>query len=66
MYVPDNYDQWLIYETEQQKERERQATEFPRCDCCEKPIDDYYWNINGEIFCENCLNENFRMAVEVW
>ncbi len=29
----------------------------PVCDQCEEPIqDDYYWLINGEKFCERCLD----------
>lgn len=62
MYVPDNYDQWQRHEQEQ----ERMAAQLPKCDYCEKTIDDHYYLINGEIYCEGCLNENFRMAVEVW
>lgn len=54
-----DFDRW-------ERQKEQQAASLPECDHCEKPIDDYYWNINGEIFCEGCLNENFRMAVEVW
>lgn len=49
-----------------EREQELLAAKLPTCDYCEKPVDDYYWNINGEIFCEDCLNEHFRMAVEVW
>lgn len=48
-----------------QREQERLAAQLPECDYCGKPVDDYYYNINGEIICEDCLNENFRVTVEI-
>lgn len=42
-------------------EQERRFEELPECDYCgERITDDYYWYINGEILCEECLNSNFR------
>lgn len=44
-------------------ESEEEAANLPKCDCCLEPIfDDFYWEIDGEKYCENCLNENFRRA----
>lgn len=34
---------------------------LPVCDCCGEVInDDFYWEIDGEILCEDCLNERYR------
>ena len=34
---------------------------LPVCACCGEPIqDDYYYEINDEILCEECLNVNHR------
>lgn len=59
-YVPDNYDIWEAYEDKRNKELES----LPRCDYCDNVIDDYYYEINGDIICEECLNSQFRKAVE--
>lgn len=62
MYRTDDpladHDRW-------QREQERLAAQLPECDHCGKPVDDYYYNINGEIICEDCLSENFRVTVEI-
>jgi formylmethanofuran dehydrogenase subunit E len=35
--------------------------EYPKCPCCGEEIEgEYYYDINGEIFCIDCLNENYR------
>lgn len=61
MYVPDNYDAWAKFDAEQTEEMER----LPVCDLYNKTIDDeFYFEIEGEIFCEDCLNEVFRKSVE--
>lgn len=60
--IPDNYDIWEAYDLKQQE----LLSTLPGCDYCEDVIDDdYYYEINGDIICEKCLNENFRKAVEV-
>lgn len=43
---------------------EQAAAELPKCDYCGKPLDDYY-NINGEILCSECLDDNFRHFVDM-
>ena len=49
------------YDAEQQSEMDK----LPKCDYCDEPItDDYYFEINGDIICADCLNENFRKGVE--
>lgn len=45
------------------RDRDQQAglDELPRCAYCGEPIqDDYCWEIDDEIICEECLNEHYR------
>lgn len=61
MRIPDNYDKWEQHEARQQAELVR----LPKCDCCCEPIqDDFCYQIDGEIFCEECLNEQFRKETD--
>lgn len=61
MNVPDNYDRWKQHDAEQ----EAQLDKFPKCSICDEPIqDDYYYEINDECICEECLNDNFRKDIE--
>ena len=56
-YMPDYNDLHERYEAEQ----ERQLDKYPKCDCCGEPIlDDYFYNIDGTYYCEQCLNDEFR------
>jgi formylmethanofuran dehydrogenase subunit E len=42
------------------KEIER-LSKLPTCAECGEPIqDDYCYEIDGEIICEECLNDNYR------
>ena len=46
------------------REQVKRLAELPVCDYCEEPIQDeaaYY--INGEWYCENCLEDHFKRAV---
>lgn len=57
MYVPDNYDAYEQYEAQQ----EAGLARLPKCDCCGEPIyDDELYDINGELYCEECMNNTFR------
>ena len=46
------------------REQAREEAKLPHCDCCGCAISDRYWNINGEIYCEECLNDNFLYDAE--
>lgn len=47
------------YDAEQEKRRD----ELPECDYCgERITDDYYYVINGDVICEDCLKKHFRQA----
>jgi len=39
---------------------------MPKCDFCGEHItDDYYYDMNGEIYCERCMDYN-RKPIENW
>lgn len=48
-----------------EREQERLAAQLPECDYCGKHVDDHYYYIDGEIYCEDCLRENFYRSVEI-
>ena len=59
--MKDNLDFYRDYEEEQEKELEK----LPVCSVCEEPIqDEFYFDIDGEIFCEDCLIDNYRKSVD--
>lgn len=33
------------------------------CECCGEPLTDYFYDIGGEILCEDCMNEIYRQEV---
>ena len=38
---------------------------LPRCSECDRPIqDDFCFEINGELLCGECLNDNHRKSTE--
>lgn len=60
-YCPDNYDAYRAHEAEQ----ERRLSELPVCCYCENPIqDEHYYEINGEMFCPDCLENYFKKRTE--
>ena len=61
MYVPDNYDLWKAHDAEQQRKLER----LPKCDYCDNPIiEEFYYDLDGDIVCEDCLDRFFKKAVD--
>ena len=48
------------------RDREQQEWEdsLPHCECCGDPIDDYVWEIDDEILCDECAKAKFRRDVE--
>ena len=44
----------------------RLEKELPVCCYCNKPVaDDYYYEINDEVICEECLRMHFRREVVI-
>lgn len=59
--MKDNLDFYRDYEEKQAKELEK----FPVCSCCGEYItDEFYYNIEDEFFCEECLKDNFRKSTD--
>lgn len=58
---PDNYDLYQSYESERECELEK----CPECTYCgHKITDEYFYIINDEPVCEECLNDNHRKSLE--
>ncbi len=48
-------------------EQTAKMDKLPRCSYCLEHIqDDYLYEINDEVVCESCLNDNFRKSVEYY
>lgn len=46
-------------------EQEKALEKLPKCSCCKHHIqDDYLYEINDELICEECLEQNFRKRIE--
>lgn len=59
MYVPDNYDAFERYADQQ----ERTLDKLPKCCYCGEAIqDECLIDIDGELYHEDCFNDNFRKA----
>jgi formylmethanofuran dehydrogenase subunit E len=47
------------------REQEREEARLPVCDGCGETIyDEYCYNINGDILCEECMTNEFRRCTE--
>jgi formylmethanofuran dehydrogenase subunit E len=61
IYTDDPAADYDRYDAEQQAKLDK----LPKCDYCDNPIqDDYCYEINGDVLCEECLNNHFRKWVE--
>lgn len=61
MPCPDNYDLFIKHDRRQQQWLDSR----PVCDYCDNPIqDDFAYQINGDILCEGCLNDHFRISTD--
>lgn len=59
--MKDNYDFWSEHDDRQSK----QMAKLPVCSICKEPIqDDACYKIEGKLYCDNCLYENFRVFVD--
>lgn len=60
-YTDDPYADFDRHDAEQQAALDR----LPKCSYCDEPIqDDYLYEINDEVICEDCIKDNFRKKVE--
>lgn len=61
MRIPDYNDLHALHEAEQ----ERRLKRFPLCtECGEHIVYDFLFNIDGNLFCEECAHDNFRKHTE--
>lgn len=61
MYVPDNYDAFERHQAEQEAWLESR----PICIECKEPIqDDFLYDINGDLYCEKCMKNEFRQSTD--
>lgn len=56
--MPYTDDPVRDYESYDRERAEREA-HLPHCEYCGAALDTWY-NINGEIICLDCLNENYK------
>ena len=57
----DNNDFFDMHDAEQQKQLDR----LPKCSECGEPIqDDFCFEVNGDLFCDECMHKNHRKFVE--
>jgi hypothetical protein len=61
MSIPDNYDIWCYHQAEKEKAEAR----LPVCCHCDKHIgDDFLYYIEGDIYCEECMTDEFRRPTD--
>lgn len=61
MRIPDNYDLFCKHQDEQDNWLKR----LPVCCKCEHPIqDDFLFDIDDELYCRECMEDNFEKSVE--
>lgn len=61
MHCPDAYDMWVAHDARQEKA----LAELPVCYYCDEPIQDgFYYEVNEEIICKDCLDSHFRKEVD--
>lgn len=59
-HMMDNYDLWKNHDAEQS----RLLSRLPVCNYCDEPIqEDFYFEINGDVICEICMDRFFRKDV---
>lgn len=50
-----------MYDMERQKELDK----LPKCDICGEPIqDEFLYDLDGTLVCEECLNNEYRKPVD--
>ena len=57
-YIPDNYDLFEQHEAEQELRKEQEE----RCSWCGEILGDTYYDISGDLVCENCIDGCRRYA----
>ena len=59
--MADPVADYAAYDAHQQSELDK----LPRCSYCDEPIqDDFYYEINDELICPECLEQHHRKWVD--
>lgn len=46
-------------------DRQRELKKLPKCKCCRHPIqDDCLFDIDGALYCETCMNDEFKQDTD--
>ena len=62
-YTDDPVADFERHDAEQQK----MLKKLPKCVHCGEPIqDEHLYDIDGELFCEECMKEIFRKSTELY
>ena len=57
----DNYSMWERNE----REMERKLASRPVCEDCGNPIqDEFYFEVEGDILCEECMHDRYRKSAD--
>lgn len=55
-----DFDRYDAYQAQQE-------AKLPQCEKCGKPIhDDVYYEINNEILCESCMQDEYARSTQDW
>ena len=59
--MPDNFSMWVRKE----RELELRLSSRPKCDDCGEHIqDEYYFEVEGDILCEECMHDRYRKSAD--
>lgn len=59
--IPDSLDLFFAHQAKQ----EQGLSRCPRCcNCGEHITDDYLYDIDGDLYCEDCLDDVFKKPTE--
>ena len=62
-YTDDPVADWDRYCADQERELEK----LPKCEICGEPItDEYLYDIDGDLVCEECLKDNYRRSTDYY
>lgn len=50
---------FLRYDREQQRELDKR----PKCDICGEPLYECGYMIDGELICQECLDDNYKIKI---
>ena len=51
---------YAMWDKEQQEWEDR----LPHCEHCGEPIDDFLWEIDDKVLCDDCAREKYRRSVD--